>query len=285
MKFLILGHYSYDVLHDSEGAERQTRGGMHQVIERLAGLASRQDRIIPVLGVQSAEHAAIIQELKALPNVDSSGIYPMETPCHRVHYYPQANGTRVACVREMADPIPFERIRKFLDADGVLINMMSGTDLRLETLDEIRMAIRETGTKLHLDFHNLTLGIGPNGERMRRPVPEWRRWAFMADTLQMNEEEIGGLTLERMSEQQTVGHILTLGVKGVVVTRGAMGATLFVSEHKQVIRKDGATPAAPGESGPGSGDRFGAAFFLQYCTTGDLGKSLEFAVAAMTGAE
>jgi hypothetical protein len=285
MKFLVLGHYSYDVLHDSEGAERQERGGLHRVIERLAGLASRQDRIIPVFGVQSADHAEVTQELKTLPNVDVSGVYAMETPCHRVHYYPQANNTRVACVREMADPIPFDRIRKLLDVDGVLINMMSGTDLRLETLDEIRMAIRGAATKLHLDFHNLTLGVGPNGERLRRPVPEWRRWAFMADTLQMNEEEIAGLTLERMSEQQTVGHLLTLGVKGVVVTRGAMGATLFASEHKHVVRKDVPAPAAGGEPGPGSGDRFGAGFFLQYCTTGDLGTSLEFAVAAMTETE
>jgi hypothetical protein len=285
MRFLILGHYAYDVLHDSEGAERQERGGMHRVIERLAGLASRQDRIVPVFGVQNAEHAGIIQELKAFPNVDVSGIYPMETSCHHVHYYPQASGARVACVREMADPIPFDRIRKFLDADGVLINMMSGTDLRLETLDEIRMAIRGTATKLYLDLHNLTLGVGPDGERRRRPVPEWRRWAFMADTLQMNEEEIGGLTLERMSEEQTVGHLLTLSVRGVVVTRGARGATLFTSEHKQIVQKDVPAPAAPGEPGPGSGDQFGAAFFLQYCTTGDLGKSLEFAVAAMAGTE
>jgi hypothetical protein len=281
MKLLILGHYSYDVLHDSEGGERQERGGTHRVIEWLAGHLSRQDRIIPVFGVQSAEHAGVIQELKALPTVDPVGIYTMETPCHRVHYYPQAGGTRVACVREMAEPIPFERIRKFLDADGVLINMMSGTDIVLETLDEIRMAIRGTPAKLHLDLHNLTLGVGPNGERMRRPVPEWRRWAFMADTLQMNEEEIAGLTMERLTEQQTVGHLLTLGVKGVLVTRGTAGATLFTSEHKQIIRHDVPAPSVPGESGPGSGDRFGGAFFLQYCTTGDPVKSLESAVAAL----
>lgn len=281
MKLLILGHYAHDVLHDRAGGEHTVRGGMHRLIERLSNLASHQDRIIPVFGVQAQEHPGLAQELRSLPNVDASGIYAMESPTHRVHYYEQDNGTRVTCVRQTADPIPFERIRKHLDADGVLINMMSGMDLRLDTLDEIRMAIRGSGAKLHLDFHNLTTGIGQNGERVRRPLPAWRRWAFMVDIVQMNSEEIAGLASEPMPEAMTVGHLLTLSVKGVVVTRGPGGATLYTSEHKRTIRKDVAAPAAPPRDGPGSGDRFGAAFFVHYCSTADAAAALEHAAAAM----
>ncbi len=283
MKFLILGHYAYDVLHDRGGDERLLRGGMHRLIERLSALASPGDRIIPVFGLGSAELPAVVQELKSLPNVDTGAIYAMETPSHRVHYYEQDSGTRVACVPHPADPIPFDRLRKVLDVDGVLINMMSGIDLRLETLDEIRMTIRGSGTKLHLDLHNLTMGIGGNGERFRRPVPAWRRWAFMVDTLQLNGEEIAGLTAEPMAEEVTVGHLLTLSVKGVVVTRGAEGATLYTSQHKHTVRKDVPAPGTAADPGPGSGDLFGGAFFLQYCRTGDHGAALDFAVASMVG--
>lgn len=283
MKFLILGHYAYDVLHDRSGEERILRGGLHRVIGRLSALASPQDRIIPVFGVQSGEHAAVVQELKSLPGVDAGGIYAMETPSHRVHYYEQEDGMRVACVRDVADPIPFERIRKFLDADGVLINMMSGTDIRLETLDEIRMATRGSGTRLHLDLHNLTMGVGQNGERFRRPVSAWRRWAFMVDTLQMNSEEIAGLAAEPMTEEVTVGHLLTLSVRAVVVTRGAGGASLYTSEHKHSVRKDVPASGGVANTGPGRGDLFGAAFFLHCCRTGDHGASLDFAVASMAG--
>lgn len=281
MKFLILGHYALDVLHDRAGGERTVQGGMHRLIERLSTLASHQDRITPVFGVQAREHPGVVQELRSLPNVDTGGIYAMETPTHRVHYYEQDNGIRVACVRQTADPIPFERIRKHLDADGVLINMMSGMDVRLETIDEIRMAIRGGGAKLHLDFHNLTTGVGQNGERIRRPLPAWRRWAFMVDIVQMNSEEIAGLASEAMAEEVTVGHLLTLSVKGVLVTRGAGGATLYTSEHKHTMRKDVPAPAAPVRTGPGSGDRFGAAFFLHYCKMADAAAALEFAAAAM----
>jgi sugar/nucleoside kinase (ribokinase family) len=284
MKLLLLGHYAHDVVHGVDGSERLQRGGLHRVIERLSALASHQDRIIPVFGVQGEEHPDIVRELTRFPNVDTGGIYAMETPSHRVHYYEQRDSTRVECVKELAAPVPFERIKKYLDVDGVLINMMSGVDLRLETLDEIRMTIRGTGAKLHLDVHNLTMDIGAGGERVRRPVPLWRRWGFMVDTLQMNEEEIAGLTAEPMSEQQTIGHLLTLSVKAVLVTRGAAGASLYTSEHKHVLRKDVPAPELTGRQEPGSGDLFGAAFFLRYCVTGDAAGALDYAIAETAGA-
>jgi fructose-1-phosphate kinase PfkB-like protein len=184
-------------------------------------------------------------------------------------------------VKEFAPPIPFERIKRFLDADGVLVNMISGVDIALETLDEIRMAVRGEGTKIHLDVHNLTLGVGQEGERIRRPVVAWRRWAFMVDTVQMNAEEIAGLTGETQTEQQTAGHLLTLGVKSVAITRGAGGATLYWNEHKKVIRKDLA-PASGGAPSEviGAGDVFGAALLAAYVRSGDLQASAEAAVLA-----
>ena len=100
----------------------------------------------------------------------------------------------------------------------------------------------------------------------------------MTDTVQLNEEEIAGLTLESSTEQQTVGHMLTLGVQGLVVTRGARGASLFYNEHKKVIRKDVAGQSV--ERSPdatGCGDVFGAAFHLHYVRTHDLLASTEFA--------
>jgi len=284
MKLLLLGHYASDVVHGADGSERLRRGGLHRVIERLSALASRQDRITPVFAAGSAEYPDIIQELAAFSNVDTGGIYAVDMPSPRVHYYEQQDGVRVECVKELAAPIPFERIRKYLDVDGVLINMMSGADLRLETLDEIRMIVRGAGTKLHLDMHNLTTGVGAKGERMRRPVPLWRRWAFMVDTVQMNEEEIAGLTGEQMAEQQTIGHLLTLSVKAVLVTRGAGGASLYTSEHKHVVRKDVPAPELTGTQEPGSGDLFGAAFFLRFCAAGDPAAALEYAVATAAGA-
>jgi sugar/nucleoside kinase (ribokinase family) len=269
MKFLVLGHFSYDIVHDPAGGATERPGGLHAAITTLAGLCTRQDRIVPCFGVGTADLAAVVSGLRQCENVDPSAIYPIETPTHRVRYFGAEDGTRAACPSELAPPIPFDRLKKLLDVDGILINMVSGADLRLETLDEIRMAVRGSGTKIHLDYHNLTCGIGEAGKRHRRPLPDWRRWAFMVDTLQLNEEEIAGLTPEKQDERATAGHLLTLSTRGVIVTRGGRGSTLYYSEHKKVLRADFAPETIlPGEQIT-AGDRFGAAFLYHYCRTGD----------------
>jgi sugar/nucleoside kinase (ribokinase family) len=141
------------------------------------------------------------------------------------------------------------------------------------------MAVRAQNVSLHLDYHNLTLGVGPEHERYRRPVEEWRRWAFMTDTVQLNEEEIEGLTPDQMPEEKAVAHLLTLGIKGVVVTRGAGGASVFMNEHKQVSRTDIPGISINGKTADttGCGDVFGAAFHYRFVKSSDLRAAAEFA--------
>jgi hypothetical protein len=276
LKILVIGHLSIDVYHAGEDPPKESFGGMVGVLKLLSSLAEKGDRILPVCGVHADDRAAFLDVLHSLPAVDDGCIFVQPGPTHRVHYFARDGGYSNACTKEVAAPIPFSLIRELPNADGILINMFSGFDITLETLDNIRMAVRHLGTPIHLDFHNLTLGVARNGERVRRPLPEWRRWAFMVETIQLNEEEIAGLTPDKMTEQQAVGHLLTLGVKGVVVTRAERGATLYWSEKKQVHHNDIKQEDAPkpGE-GIGNGDLFGAAFHLHYLRHHDLIAALE----------
>jgi len=231
-----------------------------------------------VFGVNAAEHATFVAGLARYPAVDPSGIYPFQEPTNRVHLFYQKSGSRIECSKDISAPIPFDRIRRFLDVDAILVNMISGYDITLETLDEIRMATRGEKVPIHFDFHSLTLGPAGDGERRRRPVEEWRRWAFMMDTVQLNEEEIAGLPLEPMSEQQTVGHLLTLGVKGVIVTRGERGVSVFRNDQKHVVKTDvPGIPARMESAVTGCGDVFGAAFLYRFSKSSDLLASAEFA--------
>ena len=278
MKILVLGHLCLDVVHGADGSETEGVGGIYYAVATLAALCDPKDRIIPVFGINGAEHRKLVADLARYPAVDPSGIYPFEEPTNRVHLYYKNGGSRIECSKDISGPIPFDRIRKVLDADAILVNMISGYDLTLETLDEIRIAVRGEKIPVHFDFHSLTLGPAGNGERRRRPVEEWRRWAFMMDTVQLNEEEIAGLPLEPMSEQQTVGHLLTLGVKGVIVTRGVQGVSLFRNEQKHVVKTDiPGIPAGTESAVTGCGDVFGAAFLYRFARTSDLLASAEFA--------
>jgi sugar/nucleoside kinase (ribokinase family) len=279
MKFLVIGHFSFDVIHPIDSPELQSYGGIYYSVATLATLLKENDKVIPVFGVNRNEYHGLIEHFKTeFPNVDTAGIYPFDEPTNTVHLFYKDSETRIECSKDISKPIPFSHIKNFLKVDGILINMISGSDITLETLDEIRMAVREKKIPIHFDFHSLTLGVQENHERFRRAVSDWRRWCFMIDTIQLNEEEMAGLPLEKMSEQQTIGHMLTLNVKGIIVTRGERGGTVFSSEHKKILRHDfdGLQPERPRDAA-GCGDVFGAAFHLQHVRSNDIVEAAAFA--------
>jgi hypothetical protein len=165
------------VLHAPDGSEREEGGGLLRALATLSAAGGKVDRFIPVAGAGKKELPTIRERLGALSGVETDGLFGIETPLHRVHYYFRNTEDFVECAKELAPPIPFSKIRSHLDVNGILINMISGVDITLDTLDEIRMAVRDDGIPIHLDIHSLTLGVNERHERFRRPLPDWRRWA------------------------------------------------------------------------------------------------------------
>jgi sugar/nucleoside kinase (ribokinase family) len=281
MKILVLGHLAIDVDHRSETEAIETTAGVFRSVAALSEMIGRTDTIIPVCGVGREEYRSVLEQFAALPGVETAGVYQSDAPTHCVHFYRAADGSTTACAREIGQPIPFERIRKYLDVNGVLINMSSGSDLSLETLDEIRMAVRAKGVPIHLDFHNLARGVNDRHERVLRPLPEWRRWAFMVDTVQGSEEEINVLHPDTQTEEALVGHLFTLCVKRLLVTRGARGATIYRNERKHTLREDIPAAAVSVERDPvGAGDVFAAAFVSSLLRSDDEIAAARAAVAA-----
>ena len=281
MKILVLGHLAIDVDHLSEAEETETTAGIYRSVAALSEMIGRTDTIVPVCSAGREEYQSIVEQFAALPGVETAGIFQSDAPTHHVHFYHGADGSTTACAREVGPPIPFDKVKKFLDTSGILINMSSGSDLNLDILDEIRMAVRAKSVPIHLDFHNLARCVNNRFERVLRPVPEWRRWAFMVDTVQGSEEEINALSPESQTEQELVGHLFTLCVKRLLVTRGARGATMYRNERKRALREDIPAMAVAVERDPvGAGDVFAAAFMSSLLRSNDEIAAARAAVAA-----
>ena len=284
MKLVLIGHCCFDVFRAGSADAVTRTGGILLPARVLGELAAPGDIVVPVCGVGAADHPAVLEELSAVPAVSTAGVFTLPGATPSVFHTAGPDGPGVTCAREVAPPISFDRIRKHLaGADGILVNMMSGSDIALDTLDLVRMEIRARGVPVVLDYHNLTRGVNDRFERFRRPLPEWRRWAFMNDIVQANEEEMGMFGAGSDTEGVVAGHLLTLGVRAAVVTRGAGGATVYTSEQKKVRRHD-IPPAAPGLAAhvPGMGDIFGAAMLRRYA--GDRDPLAAAAFAAATAA-
>jgi sugar/nucleoside kinase (ribokinase family) len=278
MKVTLIGHFCVDVFHRSDGREEKKLGGIYHAIAAMANLASDQDRLFPVFGAGEAEIDEITSAFSEYPNVDLSGMFVQPNGSNVVHYFDERPNE---CVENISAPIPFETIKPFLAVDGVYINMISGSDISLETLDHIRLAVRGRKTPIHFDMHCLTLGINPDGTRFRRAMSDWRRWCFMIDSVQMNEEEARGITLEQYGDEAFAKQMMPLMVKAFVVTRGKMGATVYRDEHKVLKRTDVSGDANENPvSVIGSGDIFGAVFLYAFLKKSNYAEAAAIAHAA-----
>ncbi len=288
MTITVIGHPCKDVLHipappGSDGTETviEDYGGILYSIVTLASLMNGRDVLQPVFGVSAAEYDGVMELLKQYKQVDPSGVYRVKGPMNQVHlFYDGATpGGRIECSRNISQPIPFSRIKPFLDADGVLINMISGSDIGLETLDYIRMETRDRSVPLHFDFHSLTLGIDEEFKRFRRPLTDWRRWCFMLHTVQMSESEAAGLAAERYDEATLINQLMPLMVSTLLITRGERGVTVITQDiHKKLTRHDiPGVSFGPAKDPTGCGDVFGAAYFFQLLKSRDSVAAASFA--------
>jgi len=284
MTITVVGHLSIDETRSQEKPESAPSsstdfGGIFYSLVTLAGLLGTGDVIHPVFGVGEKEYDEFKKKLEEFPVIDSSSIFKVKGSSNRVLQFFGNDGTsRIECSKDLSDPIPFAKIKPYLDTDGILINMVSGFDITLETLDAIRMGVRDARTPIHFDFHSLTLGIDQESRRFRRPLTDWRRWCFMLNSIQMTQEEALGLTAERYDEPTLVNQLMPLMVNALVLTRGERGATAILQDNKKLTHLDiPGTSFGPAIDTTGCGDVFGAAFLYRYLQQKNYKDAADFA--------
>lgn len=105
------------------------------------------------------------------------------------------------------------------DLDALYVNFISGFEMCLGTAEALRLGF---DGPIYADLHSLFLGMGADGVRMLRPLPNAPAWFSFFDAVQLNDEEmqqLGGDPLAIAADALGAGVSLlnvTMGPRGVI---------------------------------------------------------------------
>jgi sugar/nucleoside kinase (ribokinase family) len=291
MNFIVIGEPCVDVVKKANGDTFNSYGGILYSVISLSVLAGKNDKIIPVMNIGDDEFENITEILSKYPNISLEGIQKVNHPTRRVYLdYNLYNTDRKARFEYSTNPtyaITFDFIKQFLGStDAILVNMVSGVDISLETFSRIR---EEFKGFIHIDIHNLVMKTNPDGTREHTTLPDWLAWCTNADTVQMNEFEIAVLSSEKRKEYQVAEDILVSSGKnvvGLIVTRGVSGVSGYTQKEKSfgnekftdIDKQDISAIENPRFlDSTGCGDVFASAFTFDYANNKDFMKSIHYA--------
>jgi hypothetical protein len=151
------------------------------------------------------------------------------------------------------------------DLDALYVNFISGFEMCLGTAEALRHGFAGA---IYADLHSLFLGMGADGMRELRPLPNAPTWFSFFDVVQLNEEEMRELGDDPLVVSAAA---LGAGVSLLNVTLGPRGVAYvarpgFVHladrtgrETQGTVRTELLAPPAVDATDPtGCGDVFGA---------------------------
>jgi len=226
-KLGVLGSLVWDEIHgrDPSAAPVEEWGGVAYALAGLDATLPEGWEIVPLIKVGrdlAAEAHAFLRTLRRL-HPDARCV-EVATPNNRVVLYYQSSQRR--CER-MAGGVPgwtwAELGPMVRDLDAIYLNFISGFELCLGTAEALRRGFEGP---IYADLHSLLLGMGQDGVRVLRPLPDAPNWFRCFDVVQVNEEEMGQLSADPLSLGAAM---LGVGVSLLVVTLGDRGAVYLAA--------------------------------------------------------
>src|SRR5437870_892206 len=157
MNFGVIGEPCIDYIHKPEHDTIKSFGGILYSVVSLAVISGKEDSIYPVMYIGSDEFDNIISFLSGFENIKADFILkgPQKTRVVDLHYdsylltnneYPRAEQIpgvnrydRQEFWTEPLPPVEFSHVEKALPGlDALLLNMISGVDITLDTLKKIK---------------------------------------------------------------------------------------------------------------------------------------------------
>jgi sugar/nucleoside kinase (ribokinase family) len=266
----MIGHTVADIINTSDNTVVKP-GGIAYSVAGLKSFKTTDDRIFLCTAVDD-KHKNVFQPLfdgfSELPiqKINSMPVVELTIP---------EKGEREESYSIIPEnlSIPHTELKKM---DGIYINMVSGVDISLEQLIQLR---NDFSGLIYFDVHTFSRGVNSNNERIFRKIPEFHKWAEHIDILQSNELEFRTLS-HKNSDSEIFEELFNYGIEQIVITKGNKGADVHFKEssRKKIISE----PAIKINSinKVGCGDVFGALYFYKYISTTNISTALKFANTA-----
>ena len=275
MKISVIGTLVKDCLYPYNGGMYEGIGGIHFTISHLAAILQDTDKIIPItyLGDDLYKEYSIF--IKSIKNVSDEGLFKYLGKNNSVILKYNSINERMEISKFPLPPIPIEKIKLFLNCDFLIINMISGWDIELATLEKIREIYPG---RIYLDLHSLVLGRKKTGERDYRKPADFQKWFDLVDYIQLNEKEFEILNDQNASLEEFFINYCFSKDKLINLTLGKNGSkSVYWDKGKinTIIKEPKLTGT---EKDPtGCGDAFMAGFIYGIVTNKQIEQSLELA--------
>ena len=269
MKLLLIGQSVEDHIHYNGGYEIKP-GGIYYSVTAMENIRDNDDEIF--LCTAYKEGDPLFSDVYSKVN-NSFLNYTDVIPKVRLNIYDDREREEI-----------YENITGRLDVDtsdllkfdGILINMITGFDISLEQLEEIR---NNYSGLIYFDVHTFSRGLNKNMEREFRLIPGFDKWLRYIDILQVNSRELFTIT-DSDNKEEIIKYVLGTNVRCLLETQGDKGAVCYSIMDGKIIVKEMRALKTIVKNQVGLGDVFGAVFFYTYIKNGSIESALKHAVAA-----
>jgi sugar/nucleoside kinase (ribokinase family) len=267
MKLLVIGHSVIDRINLS-GRTSEKPGGIFYTVAALIAFTGSEDSVFLCTAFTQNDKylfAPVFKYVKKdyLAEVDAIPV---------VNLLLRQGKERLEQYESITDnlKLSFDEMNKF---DGILINMITGFDISVEQLQEIK---RNFSGLIYFDVHTLSRGLDENLNRNFRTIPEFGKWASCIDILQANKLELKTL-FDFSTDKETIYALFSAGVKQVIVTEAENGASVYTSESEEINEVSESAINVEVVNKIGCGDVFGAVYFYNYIQNKSITEALKLA--------